>query len=228
MEITYTVLGTDGNKYGPVALKQLQSWVIEGRVSSDAQVLRSDLTEWYPASSFQEITVTPAAGSAAPSAAPVTTPTAAAMRPAVGVAASGELVELEKRIKSGASWYYWIAALTLVNSIATFSGTDWGFVLGLMITQIVDHFGQAAGAGIGALVFDVFAVGVFILFGVFAGKRHLWAFIIGMVIYAVDGLLALIGQVWIGVAIHAFALFCLFVGLKAALRFRQVNRAEMV
>ena len=227
MEITYTVLGTDSNQYGPVTLAQLQSWVNEGRLPGTAQVLRSDLKEWYPASNFQEIATSAAPASPAPASGPVTTPAPVTMQP-VNAAAAGELAELEKRIKSGASWFYWIAALTLVNSVAIYSGREWGFILGLMFTQIVDHMARAGGLPVAALVFDLFAVGVFILFGVFAGKRHLWAFIVGMLIYGVDGLLAVIGQVWIGVAIHAFAMFCLFVGLKAALRFRQLSRDRAI
>jgi hypothetical protein len=35
---------------------------------------------------------------------------------------------------------------------------------------------------------DVVVAGVFVLFGVFATKKHLWAFIVGMILYALDGM----------------------------------------
>ena len=65
------------------------------------------------------------------------------------------------------------------------------------------------------LILDVLAAGIFVFFGVFANKRHSWAFIVGMILFALDGLLVLIRQDWLGLAFHVFALFCLFRGLQA-------------
>ena len=46
-------------------------------------------------------------------------------------------------IKRGASWFDWIAALSVINSaISLFSGT-WYFVLGLGITEVIDQCGPA-------------------------------------------------------------------------------------
>ena len=44
-----------------------------------------------------------------------------------------------------------------------------------------------------------------------------------MALYALDGLIYLIGQEWLGVGFHAFALFCLFRGFKAC---RALNAAS--
>lgn len=56
------------------------------------------------------------------------------------------LLELENALKSGANWFYWIAGLTLVNTIAAMSGSTWRFILGLAITQIVDVVAQDLGS----------------------------------------------------------------------------------
>ena len=74
-----------------------------------------------------------------------------------------------------------------------------------------------------AVVLDLLAAAVFVLFGVFANKRHTWSFVVGMALYALDGLIYLIGQEWLGVGFHAFALFCLFRGFKAC---RALNAAS--
>ena len=37
-----------------------------------------------------------------------------------------ELTEIEARFKSGANWFYWVAALSLINSVSILSGSDWG------------------------------------------------------------------------------------------------------
>ena len=64
------------------------------------------------------------------------------------------------------------------------------------------------------LALDLLAAAVFILFGVFANKGHRWAFIVGMVLFALDGLIFLLAQDWIGVGFHVFVLYCFFRGLK--------------
>lgn len=218
MDITYKILGTDGKEYGPVNMEQLQGWLKEGRITSATQILRSDVNAWHPASSYTELGL-----AAAPSVGSATTQTPAGTAP--DQAAVGEVAELEKRLRSGGSWFYWIAGLSLINSIAAFSGSEYGFIVGLSITQIIDHLLPSAGenARVIALVLDVIAAGVFVLFGVFACKRHVWAFIVGMILYAGDTLLTLILGSWLGVAFHAWVLFSLFIGVKAAM---QVNKLE--
>lgn len=216
METTYRILGSDGKEYGPVTLQQLQAWSKEGRVTAATQIWRSDVNAWHPASNYAELGL--AGGTGATAAANV-----AQAPPAVGV--PDNLAELYKRVTSGGSWFYWVAGLSLINSFAALSGGNWGFIFGLQITQEIDHFARETGgnAKAVAMVLDVITAGVLVLFGVFACKRHVWAFIVGMVLYGLDALLTVIAQYWLGVAFHAWVLFALFAGLKAAL---QINRAS--
>jgi hypothetical protein len=72
-----------------------------------------------------------------------------------------------------------------------------------------------------ALVLDLLVMGVFILFGIFANKRRTWAFIAGMVLFALDGAIFLLVSDWIGVAFHAFVLYCLFKGWQACREWHQ-------
>ena len=101
------------------------------------------------------------------------------------------------------------------------SGGGVGFVIGLTIAQVIDHFvrGAEGGAKAIALVLNVGVAGVFALFGLLACKRQSWAFIVGMVLYGIDGVLSLLASRWLGVAFHAWVLFSLFVGLRAVLKF---------
>jgi hypothetical protein len=120
-------------------------------------------------------------------------------------------------MKSGASWFYWVAVLSLVNSGAAAVGSSWRFIIGLGITQIIDVFGSnlgAAGKGV-AIALDLVAAGVLVLFGIFANKGHSWAFIVGMILFVLDGVIFLIAQDWLGVGFHAFILYCLFRGFMA-------------
>ena len=205
MDSTYKIIGADGKEYSPVALAELQKWVGEGRITGATQVSRSDQQGWSTAASFPELGVRDSTG-----AAPV-------------AAASAADPALEKQLKGGGSWFYWIAGLSLVNSVLALSGSGTRFILGLGITQIFDELAQGMGSGAGravAVVLDLLAAAVFVFFGVFANKRHTWSFIVGMALYALDGLIYVIAQEWLGVGFHAFVLFCLFRGFKAC---RELN-----
>ena len=207
MELTYTVLGGDGGQYGPVNLDQLRSWIRDGRVVANTHVWRSDAPSWATASALPELGITAAAQADVPSGA--------------------EPVErdplVQRQVRRGASWFYWIAGLSLFNSISALCGWSIGFYLGLGITQWIDGLlGQAGGAATAiALTLDLVAVGLLVLFGIFANKYHAWAFIIGMVLLALDTVVVgisalLIPSEWIGVGLHVWALISIFTAFKAS------------
>ena len=115
--------------------------------------------------------------------------------------------------KSGASWFYWIAGLSLVNTILIHSGSDTSFVVGLGFTLLVDYFLRGYMAI--ALIADVFAIGCFVGIGYAAYKGHGWAFILGAVLYLCDAGIYLVTESWMSVAFHAYALFCIVRGYLA-------------
>lgn len=134
--------------------------------------------------------------------------------------------ELVAQLHSGANWFYWIAALSVVNSVIIACGAEWNFVVGLGITQVIDVIAMLVAQDLNptaamvltgiALAISVTIAGMFAGMGYLANRAHTWVFIIGMLVYACDGLLFLIFQEWLSVGFHAFALFGLFSGLKAA------------
>jgi hypothetical protein len=206
MELSYTVLGGDGGQYGPVKLDQLRGWIRDGRVIANTHVWRSDSPSWTPAASLPEL------GIAA---------SAAVVEPARETVERDPLTQ--RQVRRGASWFYWIAGLSLFNSISALCNWSIGFYLGLGITQFIDGLlGHAGGIGTAiALTLDLVAVGLLVLFGIFANKFHAWAFIVGMILLALDtivvGLSALlIPSEWIGVGLHAWALFSIFTAFKAS------------
>ncbi len=226
MERTYKIIGGDGKEYGPVPLSLLKTWITEGRVDGEIQVLRSDQTTWGPASALPELGLAsqPGAATAPPPAQPPPSP------PAPVAAPTGPRVDpmkLASMVKSGARWFYWIAGLSVVNSISMLSGSSWRFIIGLGITQVFDELGgELGGSGrLVVLVLDLLAAGVFVFFGAFAAGRQTWAFIVGMTLYALDGLILVVAADWLSVAFHAFALFCIFAGLRANQRLRALARA---
>ena len=124
--------------------------------------------------------------------------------------------------QSGANWFFWIAGLSAINSFIILMGGEWSFIIGLGITLVFDAVAREIG-GLGfavAIVLDVIVLLTFVGFGIFARKRHTWAFIVGMVLYSLDGLLFVLFQDWLSVGFHVFALFFIYKGMRAHLALR--------
>jgi hypothetical protein len=143
--------------------------------------------------------------------------------------------ETQMRVKSGANWFYWIAVLSLINSIVLVSGGSWNFIVGLGITQIADAVILTAGGGgrvgelnalvVIVLMFDILVAAVFAGFGYFAGRGSAAMFIVGIVIYVLDGLIYLVFGDYLAAGFHAFALFYIIRGLLAAFEMRKLSHA---
>lgn len=125
---------------------------------------------------------------------------------------------LENRMQSGANWFFWIAGLSLINTILAMTQTNLVFVVGLGITQIFDEIASPANA----LIINIFIAGIFMLFGFMGRKQRNWGFIVGIIVYILDALLLLTAQEWMSVGFHAFALFYIFGGLKASKELQKI------
>ena len=123
---------------------------------------------------------------------------------------------LRGRVQSGASWFYWIAALSVINSIIAATGSTWGFMAGLGVTQLIDGLGMAIGAEAKAftLALDVAVAAMFAGLGVWAG-RNAWAYLGGMILYALDGSIFVFAGDWVGLAFHGLVLWFLWGGWMA-------------
>jgi hypothetical protein len=129
------------------------------------------------------------------------------------------VAQSEPEVMSGASWFWWIAGLSLVNSIMTHSGSDTGFIIGLGFTLVADNI--FAEYKVVAFIVDALAIATILGLGFFARKGHFWAFVVGMVLYTLDAGIYLLAQDWMAVAFHGLALFYLVRGamkLRAALK----------
>lgn len=138
-----------------------------------------------------------------------------------------ENYELLSRTKSGANWFYWIAGLSLVNSLIFLFGGNWSFFAGLGITQVIDAVvdqvtrgGEFSAVKIIAFIINLVIAGVFVLCGLWANKFQTWAFIFGIILYLLDGIFLLVIGAYLPAAFHVFALYMIFKGLSAA---RQVT-----
>jgi hypothetical protein len=131
--------------------------------------------------------------------------------------------ELIAQIKSGANWFYWVAGLSLVNSAISLFNGNWSFFAGLGVTQVIDGVISVADNSTGVMIvkvvaflIEVFIAGIFIGCGVFANKFHQWAFIVGIILYILDGLLVLLLGALLPAGFHVFVLFFVVRGFLAA------------
>lgn len=112
-------------------------------------------------------------------------------------------------MRGGASWFFWIAGVSIINLILQLAGNDLNFVVGLGITQVATYLlkdleltGKIIAIGATAAV-----TGLIVFFGLKARSRKKQAFITGMVIYAIDALFFFLAPDYLSIAFHGIALF---------------------
>lgn len=132
------------------------------------------------------------------------------------------LADALRTVQSSASWFWWVAGLSLINTAGAMFDSAYGMVLGLGITQMVDAIflygadGEPAQPTLAVRAIHIGLVlaiaGVFVAIGVFAKRHSAMAFVVGMALYLADALVYVVASDWIGVGFHAFVLFMLWGG----------------
>jgi hypothetical protein len=132
--------------------------------------------------------------------------------------------DLTARLRSVASWFYWVVGLSVINTLGAMTTADFSFSLGLGITQLVDGIALAFPSGkVIALVIDFIILGFFVFLGVILTRRRAaWALWVGVILYGLDTLVFLIGPQWIALALHGFVLY------KLSRGFGILNEAKQV
>lgn len=143
---------------------------------------------------------------------------------------------LEQRFRTGASWFYWVAALSLANSaVALFDG-EWGFLFGLGVTQVIDAVAfaikesspdLAMAMQVASFAASLLIVGVVALMGWLAHKRMQWVFVVGLVLYFGDALLFLLAGDYLSLAFHGWVLFAVASGLLACRKLAALEQPAM-
>lgn len=132
-----------------------------------------------------------------------------------------QVAEARKRavMRTGARWFYWIAGLSIINSLLFVTGAKLTFLVGLGMADAANAIAQTAsqdGSGLViALAFDVLLAGGFIGLAYMAEKAAGWAFIVGLVVYGLDALLLVWAADWPSVAFHGLALYFIYRGFQA-------------
>jgi len=118
-------------------------------------------------------------------------------------------IRIENGYKNGASWFYWIAGMSILNEIFYQTHTGWIFAIGLGITRVTNVIFEN---NIMSLIMTLILSGIFVFFGKMAHRGHKWAFIIGMVFYILDAILFIMVKDYLGLGLHGIAIFCIYRG----------------
>jgi hypothetical protein len=129
-------------------------------------------------------------------------------------------------LRRGASWFYTIAILSGINSLLQIFDAKIRFIFGLGITQVVGSMVKQSGNGtVVLLLVDGLFIGLLLLCGKWAREKSQGAFLGGMTAYALDGLLLVLFGMWIDAAVHAYALYRMWLGYAASRELLKLEQA---
>jgi hypothetical protein len=141
--------------------------------------------------------------------------------------------EIVEQAKKARGWFAAIAAFSFVNSLLIMFGVEVSFVIGLGATQVVDAIvavtREQGGASVGAVVsvigllMNLCIIGMVVFIWWASGRGSTAAYIVGMVLYALDGFIFLAVGDWIGVGFHVFFLFMLWGGFRFMREWRKAE-----
>jgi hypothetical protein len=147
-----------------------------------------------------------------------------------GAAVSGRDLlrfQLLQRRLNGGSWFYWIGGASILNSVLNAAGTQWGLAVGLGVTYLIDGLAEGLSntvrTPIYAFIIDVAIAGGFLLIGRAARRGNLSWYAVGIGLYALDGLLFVLVQDFLGIAVHAIGIYGLISGWRATRSLRQLE-----
>ncbi len=129
-----------------------------------------------------------------------------------------EREEIQHKIKKAANWFYWIAALSIINSILNFdTPSNIGFRGGLGVCLLVDAaiMDIYGSYNYYATIINVIISLVIAFIGYQARKANKTAFIIGLNFYALDAILFFYFNLWMSFAFHILFLYLIYKGIPA-------------
>lgn len=128
----------------------------------------------------------------------------------------------------GANWFIWLAILSVINSLLVWYLQIKNTPFALGITQWLDGTAGGWNNALSGIAMTDSALGINIVvalalagIGFLARRGSDMAFVLGMFVYLMDGLLTLGLKDFFGFAFHIFALFFLFKGLLASRHVRE-------
>jgi len=135
--------------------------------------------------------------------------------------------QLLQRRLSGGAWFYWIGGASILNSVLNAAGSQWGLVVGLGVTYLIDGLAQGLSetvrTPIYAFIIDLAIASGFLLIGRAARRGNLGWYAVGIGLYLLDALVFVLGPDLLGIAVHAIGIYGLVSGWRATRSLRQLE-----
>jgi hypothetical protein len=135
----------------------------------------------------------------------------------------------ERIVRNGSNWLFFIAAFSLINYFVYLFDGNINFIIGLGITQIFAYSTKASGQTLNMLAIIITSIlgAIFAVCGIFSRKGKVWAFVVGIIVYAPDTLLFLIVYDWLSIIFHGIALYFLIQGVRASLKMKKTYEGNL-
>jgi hypothetical protein len=126
-------------------------------------------------------------------------------------------------VMHAADWFFWLAILSVINSLIVYYYQVPNTPIALGITQWVDGTtsGFNATMSTSALVINILIAAAFAAFGLLARRGSDIAFVLGIFLYVIDAVLMIGLKDFFGFGVHLIALFFLVKGLLASRHIRE-------
>ena len=128
-----------------------------------------------------------------------------------------------RSVLHGADWFFWIAILSLINSLIVFYYQTPNTPLALGVTRWLDGTttGFNASMATGGLITNILVAVVLAVFGLLSRRGNDIAFVVGIFLYVIDSMLVIGLRDFFGFGVHLIALFFLVKGLLASRHVRE-------
>jgi|GEM_PF-4367629 len=127
----------------------------------------------------------------------------------------------KKTLAGSAGWFLWIALCTIINIVLYSTNSDTRLALSADSVEVAAVLFNQFGGGthefkmIVTYIIGIIGAGIYFLLTKPASEGKIWAFIVGFILYGLDAILPLMMTQWVGLAIHAWALYSMFGGIMA-------------
>ncbi|MBS1724895.1 MAG: hypothetical protein JSS66_18295 [Armatimonadetes bacterium] len=137
----------------------------------------------------------------------------------------------ERKVRSSAGWFYWIAVLSGVTVFINLLGTDWGFMLSMGTANVlaaIIHRTELMFIKVVCLALTVFILAVMVLCGYFGSRKSMIAFTIGLAVLLVDSMwfFAMLPLGVPSLLFRAWSIYALIGGLQALRALKNLSEKD--
>jgi len=122
--------------------------------------------------------------------------------------------QLEQNARNGSNYFFWIAFFSIFNQVMDKLSATRRFVFGLGTPQYIDRLLEGSNPSLIWGIIIVLAI-IFVLFGIFARRRNIPIYIVGIIFYLADMVLSILAADIIGTVVHVVFTVLLVMGLIA-------------